>query len=73
MLPTLTPAAQKAIRASLTPADLDRYRMRSAPVPPPPPGQPGIRRAPSLQPPGERFGLPPDQAPPGEPGRGGRA
>ncbi|MGH3159234.1 MAG: ABC transporter ATP-binding protein, partial [Streptosporangiaceae bacterium] len=73
MLPTLPPAAQQAIRASLTPADVQRYRMQSAPVPPPPPGQPGIRRAPSLQPPGERFGLPADQNPPGEPGRGGRA
>jgi phospholipid/cholesterol/gamma-HCH transport system ATP-binding protein len=86
MLPTLTPAAQKAIRASLTPADVERYRtMHSAPVPPPPPGQPGQRRAPSLQPPpppqppAERFGLPPPASPtphtdpPGEPGRGGRA
>jgi phospholipid/cholesterol/gamma-HCH transport system ATP-binding protein len=89
ILHTLSPAAQEAIKASLTQADLQRYnRAPSAtaplrpvapgapagPAPHPGPVQPGLGRPPSLRPsPGPAHGLPPNQNPPGEPGRGGRA
>jgi phospholipid/cholesterol/gamma-HCH transport system ATP-binding protein len=102
ILPTLAPAAQEAIRASLTPADWQRYNHpHSAQRPPaaapqgagpqgpgpqgpgpqgpgpqgpqaPGPVQQGLGRPPSLRP-QQRFGLPPNQDPPGEPGRGGSA
>jgi phospholipid/cholesterol/gamma-HCH transport system ATP-binding protein len=97
MLPTLAPAAQEAIKASLTQADWQRYsHTHSAQRPPaagpqgaapqgpgpqgpgpqgpqaPGPVQQGLGRPPSLRP-QQRFGLPPNQNPPGEPGRGGSA
>jgi phospholipid/cholesterol/gamma-HCH transport system ATP-binding protein len=114
LLPTLAPAAQEAIRASLTEADWQRFnRTHSAPmrpgpvpqgpaspgpgpqgpgpggptqpmppagtvppsgtVPPAGPGpvQQGLGRPPSLRP-QQQFGLPPNQNPPADPGRGSR-
>jgi hypothetical protein len=84
MLHTLPPQAQEAIRASLTPADLERYRTmmhgQGQPRPAGPPGPvtqtrpmmpaDGARQPPYGQEPyaQHRYG----QDPPPEPGRGGR-
>ena len=80
MLHTLPPLAQEAIRASLTPADLERYRMMHGQGQPRPTGPvaqtrpmiptDGTGQAPYSQNPYGQHRYNPD--PPPDPGRGGR-
>jgi phospholipid/cholesterol/gamma-HCH transport system ATP-binding protein len=79
MLHTLPPQAQEAIRASLTPADLERYRMmQGRPGQPRPAGPPGMDTQTRPMMPADGHGQTPyDQPrynpdPPPGPGRGGR-